>query len=400
MTELHRPTLTERLTSPGAILAFAALLRIALLFALGNRTYWADTKEYETNALQFLSGHGPQGGTPRAPMYPLFMALGFRLGGVGNYVAIRILQLGLAILLVHLSGQLARRIAGTTAQRLTMFAMAVSPTVVFTSGMLYPTTLYSLALVSITLCAWELADRPALRTAALLGVGITAGWLTDQVVVAPVAAVLVWLSLGIRRKGTPLVRGILVSLVVAAALAAPYLRWQQESYGAKAVFMQKAQYVLYWSRSDSVMATHRRVRMPGNMPFRPLSAKEFLQREGQLIRSQPAAYTHDVAFEFLHFMAPMPDRVQTRNRFNRGPVLWLGALYFTPILVLSTLGLFLGRVPLRDRLLAAAIVLATAAFYSLFFTQTRYRIPVEPQLCFLAALGVMRLLPGRRDPQS
>ena len=41
------------------------------------------------------------------------------------------------------------------------------------------------------------------------------------------------------------------------------------------------------------------------------------------------------------------------------------------------------------------IVLATAAFYSLFFTQTRYRIPVEPQITLLAALGALRLIPRK-----
>ncbi|MEO5988377.1 MAG: hypothetical protein ABIU54_14285, partial [Candidatus Eisenbacteria bacterium] len=267
-------------------------------------------------------------------------------------------------------------------------------------GMLYPTTIYSLILVSATLCAWELADRPNLRSGVLLGLGVGAGWLTDQVFIAPAAAMLLWLILGLQRVGIPLARGILAALVVTAAIAVPYLRWLRETSDGKAVFMQKAQYVLYWSRSDSLMATTRQVRMSGAMPFRALAAGEFIQRERELIRDQPAAYAHDVAFEFLHFMAPMPDRVQTKNRFNRGPVLWLGALYFTPVLLLSILGLLTGRVPLRDRMLAAVVVLATAAFYSLFFTQTRYRIPVEPQFCLLAALGLMRLVPDKRNQQS
>ena len=39
------------------------------------------------------------------------------------------------------------------------------------------------------------------------------------------------------------------------------------------------------------------------------------------------------------------------------------------------------------------MVLATAAFYSFFFTQTRYRIPVESHLVVLAALGIQRAFP-------
>ncbi len=400
MTAVLRPSLGDRLTSPFAILAIAALLRLAFLIVLGNRTYWADTLEYEKAAMQFLLGHGPEGGTPRAPLYPLLMALGFKLGGVANYQAIRIIQLILSLLLIHLTGVLAKRTAGPDVQRLTMVAMSVSPTLVFTSNMLYPTVLYSLLLLSVTLTAWRLVDRPTKMDAALLGAGLTLGWLTDQVFIAPAFAVLLWLGWHVRRVGAPLARAIVLALVVSGSLAVPYLRWQQEAYGGKAVFMQKAQYVLHWSRSDSLMASSRQVQLPPNHAFRPLGAREFVDQESALLRTQPLAYVHDVAFEFLHFFAPMPDRVQTQNRFNRGPVLGLGAAYTGPLLLLALFGALRGRAAVRHRLLFALVVLTTAAFYSLFFSQTRYRIPVEPQICLLAALGVARLLPDKQKHTS
>ena len=395
MTAPLRPSLGDRLTSPIAILAIAALLRMAFLIVLGNHTYWADTHEYEKTAMQFLLGHGPETGTPRAPLYPLLMALGFKLGGVANYQAIRILQLILSVLMIHLTGVLAKRVAGPDVQRLTMVAMAVSPTLVFTANMLYPTVLYSLLLLGVTLLAWRLAERPSLRAAAMLGVGLVLGWLSDQVFIAPAFAVLLWLGGQVRRAGAPLARVLVVTLGVAAALAVPYLRWQQDAYGGKAVFMQKAQYVLHWSRSDSLMASMRHVQLPPDHPYRPLGAREFVEQERTLLQSQPVAYVHDVAFEFLHFFTPMPDRVQTQNRFNRGPVLWLGAAYAAPLMLLALFGALCGRAAVRDRVLLALVVLATAAFYALFFTQTRYRIPVEPQLCLLAALGAARLFPDK-----
>jgi hypothetical protein len=43
--------------------------------------------------------------------------------------------------------------------------------------------------------------------------------------------------------------------------------------------------------------------------------------------------------------------------------------------------------------LLATVVLTTAAFYAFFFTQARYRIPVEPQLVALAALGLASAFP-------
>ena len=73
-------SILDRLTSPAAILVLAAAVRLLFMAFLGNRTYWADTLEYEKTAMQFLSGQGPEGGTPRAPLYPLLMAAGFRHG--------------------------------------------------------------------------------------------------------------------------------------------------------------------------------------------------------------------------------------------------------------------------------------------------------------------------------
>jgi len=76
-----------------------------------------------------------------------------------------------------------------------------------------------------------------------------------------------------------------------------------------------------------------------------------------------------------------------RRRLLEGPI--------APALItLAILGLGFGQGPRQGRILLALVVLATASFYSFFFTQTRYRIPVEPQLTVLAALGLERALPG------
>jgi hypothetical protein len=60
------------------------------------------------------------------------------------------------------------------------------------------------------------------------------------------------------------------------------------------------------------------------------------------------------------------------------------------VLVLAVVGLLAGPASRRDRALLALVPLATAATYALFFTQTRYRVPVEPQITLLAGLGAMR----------
>ena len=106
------------------------------------------------------------------------------------------------------------------------------------------------------------------------------------------------------------------------------------------------------------------------------------------MRKHPGAYLHDWGYEFVHFFAPMPDRIQTVNSYTgRGPRL-LVALWFTPILLLASFGLQLRWVAASDRRLLVLVPLATALLYAFFFSQMRYRIPTEPQLVVLAACAV------------
>ncbi len=270
--------------------------------------------------------------------------------------------------------------------------IALAPTIVFVSGLLYPTTLYMLLLASFTLVAWDLGQRPNGRAGAMLGFLFALGWLTDQVFLAPAGAVCVWLLMRLGRLGAPLARSLAVASIVAAVLALPYLLTLQR-IGGDHVFMRKAQFVLYSARTDPVLAHERWVRFPSGTPFEPLSPHAFVQHEGRLFGHAPLSYLHDWMWEFLHFFRPVPDRVQSENRFTEPLVLYMGGLYFLALLTLSILGLGFGAGPHEGRMLLATVVLATAVFYSFFFTQARYRIPVEPHMLVLAALGVQRAFP-------
>jgi len=151
--------------------------------------------------------------------------------------------------------------------------------------------------------------------------------------------------------------------------------------------------VLHSARSDAVLSRDRWIRIPPDEPFVPLKPGAFVGRELKLFRAQPVAFLHDYVFELLHFFKPLVDRVTSKNRFTTLPVLIVGAAWFVALLSLSVVGLVAGSGPLRGRWLLAGVVLSTAAFYSFFFTQARYRIPVEPQLVALAALGMTSAFP-------
>lgn len=380
------------LRSPWTWIVIGSLLRLLHVLSLGNRYYFGDTVEYEAAALRLLHGMGFEQASPRAPLYPMFMALSFWIGGESNFYVTRLLKLFLAIGLMVVMTRLALRLGGRTAATLTAFGMAVAPTIVFVSGLLYPTTLYMLLLASFTLVAWRLGESARARDGIGLGLFFALGWLTDQVFLAPAGAIGLWLLWRLREQGAALARALAIAAIVAAAVAMPYMLALQQM-GTERVFMRKAQTVLHSARTDPVLSRERWVRFAPDAPFEALSPQRFIWREGQLLAHQPISYLHDWAWEFLHFFRPVPDRVQAENRFTQPIVLYAGGLYFLALLTLSILGLGYGAGPRRGRWLLASAVLATAAFYSFFFTQTRYRIPIEPHLIVLAALGVQRAFP-------
>ncbi|MEO5987852.1 MAG: glycosyltransferase family 39 protein [Candidatus Eisenbacteria bacterium] len=366
------------------------MLRIAFLLTKRNTPSFGDTAEYEAVAMHFLGlASGPT--LPRAPAYPALMALGFLIGGVKNYMAIRWLQLPLGIALVELVRRIATHVAGPRAGIIAGLAAAVAPTLVFVSSMLYPTSLYTFLLAAITLAALRLEARPRLLTGALLGLLIVLGLLTDTVLIAPLVAIGLWLLLRTRVRGADLARALGAALVTILLILLPYRMIGQQQGNRSQVFIAKGQWVLHYARTDSSVNQYRKVRLPLGEKPDPRPLPEFLHHEAQLAIEQPAAYLYDIGFEFGHFFAPMPDRIQTRNMYNQPNVLLLGAIYFTPVLLLSFIGLFQVDARRDQRILLAGIICATAGFYACFFSQTRYRIPIEPQMLVLAALAVNSL---------
>ena len=375
------------------ILAVAVLARLALIIVKGQHAHFADTLEYDAAARNLLAGHGIGGSIPRAPLYPAFMALGYLMFGAGNFPAVRLLQLLPGAGAVFLTMWLGARIGGPTTGRLAGAAAALAPTLVYTSTMLYPTVLYTLIILAITAVAWHASRTSGVGAGAVLGGLIALAWFTDQIVIVPVVAVLAWMAFATPRQGTRSARAPILAVIVALALVIPVARYQQRAHDTPVFFLPKAEYVLYVARHDSSAVGGHAIQ-DTSRTFAPLSAREFLGREARLLAQHPGAYLHDYAFEFVHFFNPYPDRIQTANRFTGRGARWLVAIYFLLVLSLAIGGLVFGTGRARDRALLALVPLATAATYALFFTQARYRIPTEPLLLVLAAMGAERIAQG------
>ncbi|HET7224528.1 MAG TPA: glycosyltransferase family 39 protein [Candidatus Eisenbacteria bacterium] len=366
------------------ILLLAFALRAALIALKGPGFHFSDTAEYDAAARALLSGAGYE--LPRAPLYPAWMALGYRLFGVGNMAAVRWMQVPLGLAVVALSAKIASRAAGPRAGWIAGLLAAVSPTLVYTTSMLYPVALKTLLLLVCVGLAqvWEQGNSAPASLG--LGCALAGLWLTDAIGAVPALALVPW---GVALKPRSLVRwgqGLLALLIAAGLTFAA----QPPSSGAArgSGFVAKAEYVLWVARHDPATVGGHRVQ-DGATEFHPMPARALVRRELHLMRTQPGAYAHDLGFEFVHFFAPTPDRLQTQNAYTGRLARWAVAAFFAPVLLLALLGAFAGPAPGSARMLLALVPLATAATYAFFFTQMRYRVPSEPEILVLAAIGAL-----------
>ena len=328
--------------SPGGWIALGMLVRFVHILTLGNEYFFGDTAEYEQVALRILHGLGLGSSSPRAPLYPMMLAFSFAIGGEENFLVARLLQLGLACIQMMLTVRLAQRIGGPSAGAFAAPIVAFTPTVVFVAGLLYPTLLYSTLLLAVTLTAWELAERPRASVGVLLGVFVVLGWLTDMVILAPVLAIGAWLLVAAKRAPRSMLRALGAGAITALVVAVPYLS-RLSAHGTDRAFMGKAQAVLHFARTDTLISRPRWIRLPMGAPFTPLTPSGFVAREWRLFLARPGAYVHDYVLEFLHFFQPLPDRVTSKNRFNTPWVLWVGAAWFFLLLPTSIMGFLRGR---------------------------------------------------------
>jgi Dolichyl-phosphate-mannose-protein mannosyltransferase len=211
-----------------AILAVAAVARLALIAATPHVALFGDPVDYQRWAASLAGGHGfpvttiASPGTPsafRPPGYPLALAAVYALVGV-HVTAARVLGAALGVLTVGLEAALARALAG---ERVGLWAgalAAVFPPLVALCGTVVSEALFLPLELALALVLVGLARRPAaVRWSILAGTLCALALLTRAValvwVVVALAAVARSVSSGRPRRRS--LAGLLVAFVVVMA---------------------------------------------------------------------------------------------------------------------------------------------------------------------------------------
>jgi hypothetical protein len=111
----------------------------------------------------------------------------------------------------------------------------------------------------------------------------------------------------------------------------------------------------------------------------------------RLIAQEPVRFfTQHFFVEFFNFWSPKIRKIKTEA--NVSPYMnGISLIFYTPVLVFFILSLFLYRKQGPTRLLLLIPIANLSLFYSFFFTQMRYRLPVDGFLILFASIGLTTL---------
>ena len=173
------------------VLATALVVGLALRAAI----FWhtpdlgpeiVDEQHYVALARNIVAGHGfawgpDQPTSIRPPLYPGLLAGIWSVAGVGNFQAVRLVQIVLALLTTALVFQLGRRLFNPVVGRYAAAAMWLYPSLIFFNFTLLTETLYVFLLTGFLLLSVMLIERGRLVTALACGLALGLACLTRSV---------------------------------------------------------------------------------------------------------------------------------------------------------------------------------------------------------------------------
>jgi len=369
---------------------FAALVRVIFVATLQPGFYFWDSVKYDRAAVHLINdgSFGPD--YDRSPAYPLFLAAIYVTLGK-SILTVRLVESLLGALIAVLIAMIGKKTLGLASGLAAGLIWALYPLAVFLAGLVYPETLITVLLAgAVALLLSALGERSPGRPVLMLMAGLLLmlATMAKPVVAATLLGICAWLVLSRGRRSFRPV-GLLI-----AGFCLPLALWAGiSSYCFGKVIVSDPRTISFIDKAGST-----------NMEE---------VRKGRIRRAMedPAGFVLNFASEFAHFWQIYPERVvmsdqalrdkfhQRDSRVVRKTVFsssnsltdWASMLSIGPVFLLALAGMvFLVRNRQWSELsLFLFLILSFAFAYSFFFTQLRYRIPVEPYIILLAGHGLV-----------
>ncbi len=384
---------------PWIIFAASLAVRLIHIAFLKEGFYFSDYKAYERASLTLMAGGGLDADYNRPPLYPFFLAFNYMLFGI-HIFPIRIVQALLgafsSVLLFHIS----QNIFGRKAAHISAWISVIYPYYIFIAGLLYPTQLVTFLLVGTIYFLIESIQRKSIWNLLFASISLGIASLAIPACLAFLPFIIIWyfFQTGFRARRA-LLYGLLHVIIVSTSLS-PWIYYCYERFGRLVLVDPRVEKHLPIIQSEGEVAS-----------------KEWVSGSDRIagIMSNPGKFLANYGSEFLHFWKFVPDRVVTRQRDYREEVNqndhrmvvdnpyassvmnWISAITYGPVFIFAIVGVLLCFNSWRLFSLPLMLLLSHAFAYSLFFTQTRYRLPVEFCLMILAGGGAAAFINWIQD---
>jgi 4-amino-4-deoxy-L-arabinose transferase-like glycosyltransferase len=393
------------------ILLAGVLVRLLLWYAFRDEPiHIEDERDYDLLARNLLN-HGEftfrPGETPtslRPPLYPALVAVVYRLSGVENFAAVRLLQACLSMLTVVVAYRLGREIASDRTALWLAGLCCFYPSLIAYGNLLLTETLFTLLLTSACYAIVLTLKRSSIGWAAAAGLALGLAALTRSVVWLAPPLLAVYLLLA-GRGG--LVRRFAVAAAVVAAFAGTIAPWAIrntrlqgtfiaiDTMGGRNFMMGNYRYTPLYRSWDAIAIEGDRswihevcaVCPPEQLTSQGKVDKAALRQGLQFVRENPGLTLERATAKFFDFWGLERELIAGTGRglygdTSKALLLGLAAVVigaYAAAMVLAAFGLVFA--PPADRRIHWFIVCVIAfvcGMHTVVFGHSRYHLPLMP----------------------
>jgi 4-amino-4-deoxy-L-arabinose transferase-like glycosyltransferase len=382
----------DRRTLLWALFITALLVRLAYISTLKEGYYFSDFRVYEKAALSLINGDGFDTDYRRPPLYPLFLAANYLVLGK-HFFTVRLIQALLGAyccVLIYLIGS---RLVGDRAGKIAGVISVFYPYYVFIAGLLYPTLITTFLMINVLFFAILAREQKSIAyfLLAVFCLGIATMATPVSLAFLPFLILAMPRELAVKPGRRWLIYA--ASILITAACILPWTAYYYRAHG---------KLILVDARVEAHLPN-----LAGNVGTDDHQNPP--RGRFQSMLDNPGKTIVRVGSEFLHFWALVPDRVVTRDSeyrqrrhqedtrlvvnhaFTSSLLNYVSILTFGPVLILAIWGIVVFRKRKQVIILPLLMLLSQAVGYSFFFTQVRYRLPVEFCLMILAGAGAVAI---------
>ena len=390
------------------------MVRMLFVVTLGGQLRW-DEPYYDLLARRIIGGYGLSFPTDayytavanqptsfQEPLYPIVLAIMYKLFGPGNYVAAYLLQAVLGAVTVLIIFRVTEYVFGLRPAILAACLASLYPPLLFFGRLLMTDTLFILLLMSTVLLTLLSTKRTPGLSDIITGLFVGFGALTRSVMVAVLGVLILfhaWLTWQRKASVNNLIARTFLLIGFALLVITP---WMIRNYRVHDTFIPistKLGYNLYFYNypSNDYRFNDRVVPFPNVSKLQEPEREKLLRTMGlHFIRSHPTTFAKYALLKFLDFWRPLPSEGKS-SLLER----IIALVSFPPIMVLGLAGLFLAsRSPLsmmQDYAILSLALLALWLIQAMVFTGGfKARIAIEPTLIIFASYALTRLVTKSR----